>query len=90
MMSEYYGLLRLYTNFFLPSAKLLHKNRDGAKIRKQYDIPQTPYNRLLSSSHTGHDIKKNLRETWLDLNPAELKRGMLKLLEQLMKLRTAC
>ena len=90
VMNEYYGLLRLYTNFFLPSAKLLSKDRDGAKIRKQYDTPQTPYNRLLSSPHIEHDMKENLRETWFGLNPAELKRDMLKLLEQLMKRRTAC
>ena len=83
-------LLRLYTNFFLPSAKLLSKDRDGAKIRKRYDAPQTPYNRLLSSPHIEHDVKENLKKAWMDLNPAELKRGMLKLSEQLMKLRTAC
>jgi len=90
VMNEYYGLLRLYTNFFLPSAKLLSKDRDGAKIHKRYDAPQTPYNRLLSLPRIEHDMKENLREIWMGLNPAELKRGMLKLLEQLMKLTTAC
>jgi len=90
VMNEYYELLRLYTNFFLPSAKLLGKNRDGAKIRKQYETPQTPYNRLMSSPHIEHDMKDCLRETWLTLNPAELKRSMMTLLDQLLKLRTIC
>ena len=90
VMNEYYGLLRLYTNFFLPSAKLISKSRDGAKIRKQYEKPQTPYDRLMSSHHIGQDVKENLREIWLTLNPVELKRGMLRLLEHLMKLGTAC
>ena len=89
-MNEYYDLLRLYTNFFLPSAKLLSKSRDGPKIRKQYESPQTPYERLVSSPHIEKDVKKSLRETWLTLNPAELKRDMVKLMEKLLKLRIAC
>jgi hypothetical protein len=90
VMNEYYGLLRLHTNFFLPSAKLINKNRDGAKIRKQYETPQTPYNRLMSSLHIGQDAKEYLKETWLTLNPVELKRSMMTLLERLLRLRTMC
>ena len=87
VMNEYYELLRLYTNFFLPSAKLLSKSRGGAKIRKKYEPPQTPYKRLISSSYIEKDEKKHLNEIWLTLNPVELKRGMMKLLDQLLKLR---
>jgi hypothetical protein len=86
-MNEYYELLRLYMNFFLPSVKLLSKNRDGAKIRKKYEPPQTPYKRLISSPHIENEEKKHLKEIWLTLNPAELKRGMMKLLDQLLKLK---
>lgn len=90
IINEYYELLSLYTNFFLPSAKLLNKSRDGSKIRKYYEPPQTPYKRLVFSPHIEQDVKKLLRETWLTLNPAELKRGMVILLEQLQKLRVTC
>jgi hypothetical protein len=90
IMNEYYELLRLYMNFFLPSAKLLSKSRDGSKIRKHYEPPQTPYKRLKFSQHIGEDAKRRLEETWSTLNPAELKRGMVKLLEQLQRLRTTC
>ena len=88
VMNEYYELLRLYTNFFLPSVKLLGKSRDGAKIRKEYAPPQTPYKRLISSIHIEKDVKDRLKEIWLTLNPAELNRGMMKLLDVLLKLRT--
>jgi len=90
IMNEYYDLLRLYTNFFLPSAKLLNKSRDGSKIRKHYEPPQTPYKRLMTSQHIEQDAKTRLKETLQTLNPAELKRGMLKLLDQLQRLRTTC
>jgi hypothetical protein len=90
VINEYYDLLRLYTNFFLPSAKLLSKDRNGAKIRKNYESPQTPYKRLMSLPNIEQDTKKRLRETFLTLNPAELKRGMVILLNQLLKLRITC
>ena len=88
VMNAYYELLRLHTNFFLPSAKLLGKSRDGAKIRKKYEPPQTPYRRLLSSPLVDKDGKKLVEETWLALNPAELQRGMMKLMDQLLALKT--
>jgi hypothetical protein len=87
-MNEYYELLRLHTNFFLPSAKLMSKSRDGAKIRKKYEPPQTPYKRLQSSPYIEKGEKEHLEEIWLTLNPAELKRDMLKLMDRLQKLRT--
>jgi hypothetical protein len=87
VMNEYYKLLRLHTNFFLPSAKLLSKSRDGSKIRKRYDTPQSPYKRLLSSAYVKEEAKNSLRETYLTLNPAELQRSMVTLLDRLMKLR---
>jgi len=90
IMNEYYDLLRLYTNFFLPSAKLLNKSRDGSKIRKHYEAPQTPYKKLISSQHIEQDARRRLQETWQTLNPAELKRGMVRLLDQLQRLRTTC
>ncbi len=48
-LNELYDAYRLYVNFFLPSAKLVSKVRVGAKVRKIYDTPQTPYQRLMAS-----------------------------------------
>jgi hypothetical protein len=38
-----------YVNFFQPSFKLKSKLREGAKVTKKYEIPATPYERLLAS-----------------------------------------
>src|SRR5437763_40113 len=45
-LSDLYRHLRLLTNFFQPQAKLIAKSRDGAKVRRVYDQPITPYQRV--------------------------------------------
>lgn len=89
VMNEYYSLLRLHTNFFLPQAKLLSRTRDGARIRKTYEPPLTPYRRLLRADSIPDTVKALLKETYASLNPAELKRAMMRLLERLTRLRVA-
>ena len=86
-MNEYYALLRLYTNFFLPQTKLIEKHRDGSHIRKRYEKPKTPYRRALQSDNVTNEAKEKLNELYVTLNPAELKRGMMHLLKKLMLLR---
>jgi hypothetical protein len=87
ILNEYYELQRLYTNFFLPSTKLLERIRNGAYIKKKYGKPMTPYRKLLCSDKIIGEIKEGLRATFLSLNPAALKRDMMKLLTELEKLR---
>lgn len=41
--------LRLFQNLFLPSVKLRKKIRVGARVRRVYDRPQTPLERVLAS-----------------------------------------
>lgn len=41
--------LRLMMNLFQPSVKLLRKVRVGSRLRRVYDRPQTPLDRLLAS-----------------------------------------
>ena len=86
LMNAYYDRLRLYTNFFLPSVKLLSKNRDGARIKKRYDKPLSPFRRTLSSPKVLDEDKANLSKTFASLNPAALKRDMISLLDELSKL----
>ena len=40
--------LRLFQNLFLPSVKLVSKTRVGARLRRRYDAPRTPLDRLQS------------------------------------------
>ena len=45
-MNAVYADLRLLQNLFLPSVKLQRKERVGARLRRHYDAPQTPLERV--------------------------------------------
>lgn len=45
-MNAVYADLRLLQNLFLPSVKLQRKERVGARVRRRYDAPQTPLDRV--------------------------------------------
>jgi hypothetical protein len=72
--SLYEKEFRLYKNFFSPVMKLIKKERVAAKFKRKYDVPQTPYERLITSGQISEDEKKKLQALYLTLNPAELKR----------------
>jgi hypothetical protein len=76
-LNTFYEHLRLYGNFFLPSTKLVAKERCGAAVYKQYDTPATPYQRLLQSPDVSDGQKALLRAQFMNLNPARLKRAMM-------------
>lgn len=65
---------RLYKNFFIPNKKLIEKKRVETKIVKRYDIPRTPYQRLLENPDLSEEKKVILRGLYDSLNPVELKR----------------
>jgi hypothetical protein len=46
MQALYRHELRLFQNLFLPSVKLLCKERVGARVRRRYDAPRTPLERV--------------------------------------------
>jgi hypothetical protein len=41
--------LRLFQNLFLPSVKLVRKERIGSRLRRRYDAPRTPLERVQAS-----------------------------------------
>jgi hypothetical protein len=55
MNGLYRSDLRLFQNLFLPSVKLVQKVRVGSRIRRVYDRPQTPLERVLAcpEAHPG-------------------------------------
>ncbi len=59
-------------NFFLPSMKLVSKERHGAKIKRRHDAPRTPCERLLASTAISAKTKRQLRARRAALNPFEL------------------
>lgn len=86
LLNELYALLRLYTNFFQPVMKLVRKERTGAQVKKTYDLPRTPYQRLLHSAAVPSGAKRHLRAQYATLNPAALKREIVRLQSRLLKL----
>jgi hypothetical protein len=46
-INDLYADVRLLQNLFLPSVKLVEKTRVGSRLRRTYDAPQTPVDRLL-------------------------------------------
>jgi hypothetical protein len=65
MNALYREELRLFQNLFLPSVKLVRKVRVGSRVRRVYDHPQTPLERVLACPEA-HPVKvahlKALRE----------------------------
>jgi len=62
ILNELYQYYRLFVNFFLPVVKLREKIREGSKIKKRYDNPKTPYERVLECSEIPEQIKERLRD----------------------------
>ena len=71
-LARLYGSSRLFVNFFQPSFKLISKERVGARVRKQYQAPQTPCARLLSSPDVTDKSKERLRAVLASLDPLRL------------------
>ena len=61
-------------NFFLPSAKLVEKHREGSRWVRRHDRPQTAYQRLVQSGQLSKKQAKRLREWKETLDPFELAR----------------
>lgn len=79
----------LYQNHFMPSQKLLKKEKINSKYRRQYDKPKTPYERLLESVHITDEKKIELTTLHQRLNPFELKKSIERKLKYIFKFVTA-
>lgn len=71
-LAELYRAVRLHTNIFQPSMKLLLKRRDGSALYRKYDTPQTPLQRLLATNILGEEAKARLLEISKALDPVQL------------------
>lgn len=72
-LGQLYLLVRLQANFFQPTSKLLHSHREGAKVHKQYDRAQTPYQRLLAAGALTPAQHEGLAAYYDYLNPVQLR-----------------
>lgn len=83
ILNEFYEILRLYTNFFLPVQKLVKKERIGSKIKKIHDKAKTPYLRVLRARDVSKKVKDRLRKQYKTLNLVLLKRQIDEILKRL-------
>jgi hypothetical protein len=86
LIARLYEKLRLLINFFYPSVKLLKKQRHGARIRKTYDRPRTPAQRLLDCPQVSQQAKAQLRRQMRQLDPFQLKADIARMQEKLLAL----
>ena len=73
-LARLYSALRLFVNFFQPSFKLAGKARDGAKVKKTYHPPATPFQRLLADTRTSDDAQGRVKAIYATLDPVLLLR----------------
>ena len=75
-----------FLNFFYPVMKLKKKNRIGGKIRKIYDEPKSPYDRLMEHPAMTDLQKESLKARFELLDPFKLAQRLEKKLQTLFKL----
>src|SRR6266508_2164022 len=64
--------LRLFQNFFLPSVKLVRKERVGSRVRRRYDAPRTPLERVLACPEITPQVAAELQRQRDRLDPFAL------------------
>lgn len=82
-LNALYDVYRLYVNHFLPVMKLVAKVRESGKLKKRYDEPKTPYQRVLDSPHVSDEAKGKLRAIHAKLDIVQLKRQLDEMLNAL-------
>lgn len=75
LLNQVYYYDDLLQNHFIPSRKLVEKVYDemGKLVRKKWDEPKTPYERIMENKEVGKEVKKELELLHSKLNPLELK-----------------
>lgn len=76
LMNEIYSIWNALKNFYVPCLKLKSKERIGGKVKKKYDIPKTPYQRIIESGQLSIIEKERLEKAKSKLNPFLLKKKL--------------
>lgn len=88
-LNRLYPLVERYVNLFQPVMQLQEKHLQGARVRKVYDVPRTPYRRLLEQGVLSPDQQLSLERVYQQTNPVKLLRDINKELERLWLLAQA-
>jgi hypothetical protein len=77
---------RLLQNFFQPIMKLRKKERHGSRVKKAYDRPQTPAQRLLAWPGLAAEKRIWIRQLQATLNPITLSEAVNQKLQRIRRL----
>jgi transposase InsO family protein len=78
--------LRWFQNLFLPSVKLARKERVGSRLRRQYEAPPTPFQRVAASPAADPARLAELQHLRDTLDPFQLSRTIQSKLETIFQL----
>lgn len=78
--------LRLMQNLFQPSVKLIRKERIGSKLKRIYDKPKTPFQRVCECKDVRPEKIRELKALLLRLDPFELSKRIDEKLERIWRL----
>ena len=82
-----YDVLTLYTNHFVASRRIVHRERMGAKWKViRENLSKTPYQRVLEKTGLHDKIKEQLTKNHEKLNPLILKEEIEKRLKEVFKI----
>jgi hypothetical protein len=82
----YQNELTILQNLFLPSMKLIQKIRVGSKLKRRYDKPKTPLERLLHCPQTEPVKIQQLKRLRNKTNPFELAKRLEQKLERIYQM----
>ena len=74
-------------NYFCPTMKLKEKRREGSRVVRVYEAPQTPLARVLNSPHVTAEKKRELKEQLSRLNPFALRREIDRQMKEIERVR---
>jgi hypothetical protein len=86
MNDLYQNELRILQNLFLPSMKLNKKIRVGSKLKRRYDKPQTPLERLLNCPQADPLKTQELKRLRDQTDPFELAKRIEQKLERIYQM----
>src|SRR3989441_13349980 len=78
--------LRLFQNLFLPSVKLIRKERVGSRARRRYAVPRTPLERVLACPEIRPEVAAHLQQQREGLDPFALARAIEQQLDRIYAL----
>jgi hypothetical protein len=87
-LNRVYESLCPLLNFFIPNKRLVSKTTVGSKTVKKYDLPRTPYQRLMGSP-LDEETKARLAAERALYNPVELQYKVNKAIDGLLAAHTA-